>query len=404
MSSSNLPQFNDTAQAFQHLTDAELRRAVALFSLIGKPWLVNAGSALAHLALALRVPLAWAVKPTVYAHFCGGESIEDSEDTMAKLAAHSVRTILDYSAEGQTAESDLDATCSEVLATIQAADVDGRQAFAVFKVSGLSSNALLEKVGKAMAGGAALNREDEAAWERVQRRVRTLCEATAAAGGRVMIDAEESWIQGAIDALAEDMMSDYNRDRVVVYNTAQMYRHDRLAYLAAMAARAEEGGYLCGVKLVRGAYMEKERARAAQQGYPSPIQPDKAASDRDFDAAVKWVLERIAQIHLVAGSHNEESNLKLCQWMAEMGLEPGDTRVSFAQLLGMSDPITFNLAAHGYNVAKYVPYGPIREAIPYLIRRAQENTSVAGQTSRELTLLREEQQRRKQMNSRQRGL
>ena len=219
-----------------------------------------------------------------------------------------------------------------------------------------------------------------------------------------MIDAEESWIQGAIDALAEDMMSDYNRERVVVYNTAQMYRHDRLAYLAAMAARAEEGGYLCGVKLVRGAYMEKERARAAQQGYPSPIQPDKAASDRDFDAAVKWVLERIARIHPVAGSHNEKSNLKLCQWMGEMGLEPGDARVSFAQLLGMSDPITFNLAARGYNVAKYVPYGPIREAIPYLIRRAQENTSVAGQTSRELTLLREEQQRRKQMNSRQRGL
>ena len=245
MSSSNLPQFNDTAQAFQHLTDAELRRAVALFSLIGKTWLVNAGSALAHLALALRVPLAWAVKPTVYAHFCGGESIEDSEETMAKLAAHNVRTILDYSAEGQTAESDLDATCSEVLATIHAAAGDARHAFAVFKVSGLSSNALLEKVGKAMAGGTALDREDEAAWERVQRRVRTLCEATAAAGGRVMIDAEESWIQDAIDALAEDMMSDYNRDRVVVYNTVQMYRHDRLAYLEAMAARAEEGGYNC---------------------------------------------------------------------------------------------------------------------------------------------------------------
>ena len=395
MSSSNLPQFNDTAQAFQHLTDAELRRAVALFSLIGKPWLVNAGSALAYLALALRVPLAWAVKPTVYAHFCGGESIEDSEETMAKLAAHNVRTILDDSAEGQTAESDLDATCSEVLATIQAADGDARHAFAVFKVSGLSSNEVLEKVGKAMAGGAALDREDEAAWERVQRRVRTLCEATATAGGRVMIDAEESWIQDAIDGLAEDMMSDYNRDRVVVFNTVQMYRHNRLAYLESMAARADEGGYLCGVKLVRGAYMEKERERAAQQGYPSPIHPDKAASDQDFDAAVKWVLERITRIHLVAGSHNEESNLKLCQWMAEMGLEPGDERVSFAQLLGMSDPITFNLAAHGYHVAKYVPYGPIREAIPYLIRRAQENTSVAGQTSRELTLLREEQQRRK---------
>ena len=394
MSTSNLPRFNDTAQAFQHLSDGELRRAVALFSLIGKPWLVNVGSALANLALALRIPLGWAVRPTVYAHFCGGESIDDSEETMAKLAAHNVRTILDYSAEGQTAEADLDATCSEVLATIQAADGDARHAFAVFKVSGLSSNTLLEKVGKAMAGGVALNRDDEAAWERVQRRVRTLCEATAATGGRILIDAEESWIQDAIDALAADMMSDYNREQVVVYTTAQMYRHDRLAYLQAMAERAEEGGYACGVKLVRGAYMEKERERAEKQGYPSPIQPDKESTDRDFDAAVAWVLERLDQVHLVAGSHNEESNLRLCELMAERGLEPGDARVAFAQLLGMSDPITFNLAAHGYNVAKYVPYGPIREAIPYLIRRAQENTSVAGQTSRELELLRREQARR----------
>ena len=394
MSTSNLPRFNDTAQAFQHLSDGELRRAVALFSLIGKPWLVNVGSAFANVALALRIPLGWAVRPTVYAHFCGGESIDDSEETMAKLAAHNVRTILDYSAEGQTAEADLDATCSEVLATIHAADGDARHAFAVFKVSGLSSNALLEKVGNALAGGAALSRDDEAAWERVQRRVRTLCEATAAAGGRILIDAEESWIQDAIDALAEDMMSDYNREQVVVYTTAQMYRHDRLAYLKDMTERAEEGGYACGVKLVRGAYMEKERERAEKRGYPSPIQPDKASTDRDFDDAVAWVLDRLEQVHLVAGSHNEASNLRLCKLMAERGLAPGDARVAFAQLLGMSDPITFNLAAHGYNVAKYVPYGPIREAIPYLIRRAQENTSVAGQTSRELELLRREQARR----------
>ena len=300
MSQSPLPRFNDTAQAFQHLTNAELRRAVALFSLLGKPWLVNAGSALANIALTLRVPLGWAVKPTVYAHFCGGESIDGSEPTIAKLAAHNVRTILDFSAEGQTAEADLDATCSEVLATIQAADGDARHAFAVFKVSGLSSNALLEKVGEVMAGKGTLSAMEEAAWNRVQRRVRTLCEATAAAGGRVMIDAEESWIQDAIDTLAEDMMSDYNRGRVVVYNTVQMYRHDRLAYLEAMDARAEEGGYLCGVKLVRGAYMEKERARAEERGKPSPIQPDKASSDRDFDTAVRWVLARLEKIHLVA--------------------------------------------------------------------------------------------------------
>ena len=198
-------------------------------------------------------------------------------------------------------------------------------------------------------------------------------------------------------------MSDYNRERVVVYNTVQMYRHDRLAYLKAMVSRAEEAGHRCGVKIVRGAYMEKERERASYLGHPSPIQPDKSSADRDFDLAMHWVLKRIDHVHLVAGSHNEESNLKLCELMAKTGLESGDERVTFAQLLGMSDPITFNLSANGYNVAKYVPYGPIREAIPYLIRRAQENTSVAGQTSRELTLLREEQQRRRQ-SSNQRGV
>ncbi|HAT47716.1 MAG TPA: proline dehydrogenase [Flavobacteriales bacterium] len=394
ISQSNLPKFNDSAQAFQHLTDAELHRAIVLFSLIGKSWVVSVGSALARIALALRIPMSWAIRPTVYAHFCGGESIADSEETIDKLSAHNVRTILDYSAEGQTDESDLDATCSEVLATIQAAQGDARYAFAVFKVSGLSSNALLEKVSTSLAGGKSLSQSEQIAWERVQKRVRTLCEATAQAGGRVMIDAEESWIQDAIDELAEDMMSDYNRGRVVVYNTVQLYRHDRLVYLENMASRAEEGGYMCGVKLVRGAYMEKERQRASNLGYPSPIQPDKASSDRDFDAALRWVLHRIEKLHLVAGSHNEDSNLKLCKWMAEAGLQPSDERVSFAQLLGMSDPVTFNLAAHGYNVAKYVPYGPIREAIPYLIRRAQENTSVSGQMSRELELLRREQTRR----------
>ena len=395
MTQSNLPQFSNTNQAFQHLTNGELSRAIALFSLLGKPWLVSTGSALAKVALALRIPVGWAVRPTVYAQFCGGESIDDSQGTIAKLAEHGVRTILDYSAEGQTDESDLDQTCSEVLATIQAADGDARHAFAVFKVSGLSSNALLEKVGRSLRGKVQLKVEEQEAWARVQARVRTLCEATHQAGGRIMVDAEESWIQDAIDAIAEDMMSDYNRDKVVVFNTVQMYRHDRLAYLKAMAARADEGGYLTGVKLVRGAYMEKERSRAEERGYPSPIQPDKASSDRDFDAAVNWVLDHLDQMHLVAGSHNEASNLRLCEGMQARGIEAQDSRVSFAQLLGMSDPITFNLAAHGYNVAKYVPYGPIREAIPYLIRRAQENTSVAGQTLRELELLKQEHLRRR---------
>jgi proline dehydrogenase len=223
----------------------------------------------------------------------------------------------------------------------------------------------------------------------------SICAATAEAGGRVLIDAEESWIQDNIDELAEDMMSDFNRETAVVFTTAQLYRHDRLAYVKELTRKANEAGFIAGVKLVRGAYMEKERERAEERGYNSPIHTDKKSTDLDFDHAVKFCLENLERVHLFCGSHNEESNMKLCEAMAEMGIANNDKRITFSQLLGMSDSITFNLADHGYNVAKYVPYGPIREAMPYLIRRAKENTSVAGQTSRELTLIREEIARRK---------
>jgi proline dehydrogenase len=212
----------------------------------------------------------------------------------------------------------------------------------------------------------------------------------AETGGRVFIDAEETWLQPAIDQLALDEMRRHNGSRTVVFNTVQLYRHDRLAYLQGLTEVAEREGWHLGVKLVRGAYMEKERERAALHGQPSPIQPDKASTDRDFDAALKWCVDHIDQMAVCNGSHNVASNALLCRLMEEKGLGVGDERVWFAQLLGMSDPISFNLAAHGFNVAKYVPYGPIREAVPYLIRRAEENTSVAGQTSRELQLLRQE--------------
>jgi proline dehydrogenase len=239
-----------------------------------------------------------------------------------------------------------------------------------------------------------LSAGDQAAWERVEGRVTALCRAAAEAGKRIMIDAEESWIQPAIDRLAEGAMAEFNRERPVVFTTVQMYRHDRLAYLEALGARADAAGFQVGVKLVRGAYMEKERARAAAQGYPDPIQPDKAATDRDYDAALQWCIGRIDRTAVVAGSHNEASNALLCSLMADAGLAPSDPRVAFAQLLGMSDTISFNLAADGFQVAKYVPYGPLLEAIPYLLRRAEENTSVAGQSSRELHLLRLEHRRR----------
>jgi proline dehydrogenase len=272
---------------------------------------------------------------------------------------------------------------------VTAAKNDPRHAFAVFKPSGLSSNSLLMKNKKDFSAN------DCEAWARVERRVRSICSATAEAGGRVLIDAEESWIQDNIDELAEDMMSDFNRETAVVFTTAQLYRHDRLDYIKKLAVRSKEAGFIAGVKLVRGAYMEKERERAKENEYHSPIQPDKKSTDRDFDAAINFCLDNLDKVHLFCGSHNEESNMNLCIQMAEKGLSNDDKRITFSQLLGMSDPITFNLAAYGYNVAKYVPYGPIREAMPYLIRRAKENTSVAGQTSRELTLIRAEIARRK---------
>lgn len=383
-----LPNFDDTELAFRHLSDSDLRRGRMLFELLSRPRLVAIGSFFARLALFLRIPIAWAIRPTVYAQFCGGENIEDSEDTIQMLADNGVRTILDYSAEGVTSEEDLDKTCSKILATVAAASDDFRHAFAVFKPSGLSLLVLLSKSPENFTIS------EEEGWEKVLRRIRSICMATANANGRVLIDAEESWLQVNIDEIAEDMMLDFNRETAVVFTTVQLYRHDRLSYLKDLCDRAREGGFKVGVKLVRGAYMEKERARAESQGYTSPIQPDKAATDRDYDAAMEFCLDNLDTIHIFAGTHNSDSTYLLCKMMKERGIENNDPRISFSQLLGMSDQITFNLAAHGYNIAKYVPYGPIRESMPYLIRRAKENTSVAGQTTRELSLIRQEVTRR----------
>ncbi|MBM71298.1 MAG: proline dehydrogenase [Crocinitomicaceae bacterium] len=391
MSLKGLPNFDNTELAFRHLSDRDLKRGRVLFELLSRPWLVDVGSLFARLALALRIPIGWAIRPTVYAQFCGGETIEESEETVELLYKNRVRTILDYSAEGVTSEEELDSNCSEILATIDAAREDPRHAFSVFKPSGLSLKGLLSK----STDDFTIKEEEE--WERVLRRIRTICQATSDAGGKVLIDAEESWLQDNIDEIAEDMMSDYNRESVIVYTTVQLYRIDRLKYLKNLCIKARECGFKIGVKLVRGAYMEKERAMAIKNGCPLPIQPNKEATDRDFDNAIRFCLDNLDAIHIFAGTHNAESTLMLCKEMSERGIENDDPRISFSQLLGMSDQISFNLAAHGYNIAKYVPYGPIREAIPYLIRRAKENTSIEGQTSRELSLIDKELKRRKKL-------
>lgn len=383
-------RFEDTAVAFAQRSTGELRQARWMFGLIGAPWLVRLGSRVISGAVALRLPIGWALRP-VFDYFCGGETIVDSRSTAQRLFDGGVRTILDYSAEGQTGEAALDAARDEILATIREAEGDDRFAFAVFKVSALSDNDLLA----ARPQHAAWSPEQHAAWERVEARVSELCSEAARRGVRIMIDAEETWLQDAIDEVAEAQMALHNAEVATVFTTAQLYRHDRLAYVIGLTERAREQGWVAGVKLVRGAYMEKERDVAAAEGRPSPIQPDKAATDRDFDAALDFALDHLDHLNIVCGTHNEASAARLAEGMLAAGLSPDDRRVAFAQLLGMSDNLSFNLAHRGFTAAKYVPYGPLREAIPYLIRRAEENTSVGGQTSRELSLIRAELERRR---------
>jgi proline dehydrogenase len=385
-----LPDLGDTRIAFAHKSDRDLWQAYWLFRIIGNPMVSAAGQWLSQVAIRLHLPVKGLIKATIFKQFCGGEDIAESLRTAQLLAASGVGTILDHSVEGQDDEAGLDHTVTEVLRTIAVARERTDIPFCVFKPSGISRSQLLADV----SAGKALGSTEQAEWGRVQQRMERLCSTAAAAEVRLMVDAEESWLQPAIDALVEAMMARFNRERAVIYNTVQLYRHDRLAFLKESHRRALEGGYHLGVKLVRGAYMEKERERAAAQGYPSPIHADKAAVDRDYDAAVAYCLDHVDRIAFMAGTHNERSSLALAGALVDRGLPVSDQRICFGQLLGMSDNISYNLAAAGYNVAKYVPYGPVREVLPYLIRRAAENTSVKGQTGRELGLIMAERRRR----------
>jgi proline dehydrogenase len=389
-----LPDLSDTAIAFADKSNADLWRATWLFRIIGNPTISGIGQGFTKVALALRLPIKGAIKATIFKQFCGGETIEESLATAARLAKSGIGTILDHSVEGQDDEDALDDTVTEVLRTIAVAKKRKDIPFCVFKPTGISRTELLADIST----GTALNADEEWEWQRVQKRMERLCKAAHDADVPLLVDAEESWLQPAIDALVDAMMAKYNRTRAIVYNTVQLYRHDRLDFLKASHAKALEGGYRIGMKLVRGAYMEKERERAAELGYPSPIHVDKTSVDRDYDTAIVYCLDHLDRIAFMAGTHNEQSSLLLARQMNERGIAHTDDRICFAQLLGMSDNISYNLAAAQYRVAKYVPYGPVREVLPYLIRRAAENTSVKGQTGRELGLLLAERRRRKKAN------
>ncbi|TND07524.1 MAG: proline dehydrogenase [Bacteroidetes bacterium] len=383
--------FDNTEVAFSGKSDKDLKRSYWLFRLIGNPMLVNVGSGMTKFALAIHFPIKGMIKATIFKQFVGGETIEECGKTVEALGKFGIGTILDYSVEGKESENDFEHCKAETIATINRAANDVHIPFCVFKVTGLARFALLEK----LSAGAALTAEEQQEWQRVENRVDEISKTAHDRNKPLFIDAEESWIQQAIDNLADAMMAKYNAPRAIVYNTFQLYRKDRLDFLEKSFEKAQQGNYHLGAKLVRGAYMEKERKRAADMNYPSPIQDTKADTDRDYDLAIRFCVGHNDRIALCAGTHNEASSRLLVQLMQEKNVSAGNPYIYFSQLLGMSDHISFNLSNAGYNVAKYVPYGPVKEVLPYLIRRAQENTSVKGQTGRELSLIIKEKERRR---------
>lgn len=383
--------FSDTRTAFSSRSNARMRKMYWLFALMNQPVLVKMGTGLTGWALKAHLPVKGLIKSTIFEQFCGGENIQECLPVVAAMGKYRVGTILDYSVEGEDNEPTFDATAKEIIATINTAAGNPHIPFSVFKITGVARFALLEK----MQAGQALPPAEQQEAGRALARVDAICQAAHRQRVRLFIDAEETWIQDVIDRWCYDMMARYNREQPIVFNTYQLYRRASLRNLEQALQVAAREGYFFGAKLVRGAYMEKERARASRMGYADPIQPDKAASDRDFNAGVMLCLDNLHFTAFCAGTHNEASCQLLVSEMQRRSIAPGDERIWFSQLYGMSDNLSFNLGAAGYNVAKYLPYGPVEAVMPYLIRRAQENTSVAGQSSREFELIKREIERRK---------
>jgi len=383
--------FNNTEIAFRLKSNSQLQKAYYLFKIMGNPILSKLGARLSEIAYTLHLPINGIIRRTVFEQFCGGESIERCSIKVNELAQSNIKTILDYSVEGKESEKDFNRTTKQTLASLDFAKTNKNIPFAVFKVTGLARLDLLEKINY----GKELTKEEQKEFDRVLHRINKICKKAHQHKIPVMIDAEECWIQDAIDEIVEDMMKAYNKEQAIVYSTLQMYRHDRLDYLKKSHKDSQINGYFLGVKFVRGAYMEKENERAKKMGYATPIQPNKEASNKDFDLALEYACENIHGISICAGTHNEESSQYLIKLMKLHKIDKNDPKVYFAQLLGMSDHISFNLANDGYNTVKYVPYGPVKDVLPYLIRRAEENTSIAGQTGRELNLIMQERKRRK---------
>ncbi|MBC7607196.1 MAG: proline dehydrogenase family protein [Burkholderiales bacterium] len=383
--------FNNTEVAFSLKSDTELDRAYFLFKLIDNQPLVRIGTAVTNFAIKAHLPVEGLIRATVFDHFCGGVNEYDCLSVVDKMYTKGVSAVLDYSVEGKEEETQFDAALEMTLKTIEFAKERDAIPFAVFKPTGFGRFELYEKMGEHQS----LTPAEQAEWGRVIRRFDQVCHEAHKKNVALLIDGEESWMQDAADDLVTDMMRKYNKEKAIVFNTLQMYRWDRMEYLKKLHQTATAEGFYIGMKLVRGAYMEKENVRAEEKGYPSPICTSKEATDKNYDVAVHYMLDHVDQMSIFAGTHNEESSYQLMVLMEQKGIAKKDSRIWFGQLYGMSDNISYNLAADGYNNAKYLPFGPVRDVMPYLIRRAEENTSVAGQTSRELTLLKTERNRRK---------
>lgn len=391
--SSNDLNFRNTEVAYADKSDKDLRMAELLFKTIGSPAIVKLSKWGTKIAQTLRLPLGWILRPTIYHHFVGGESLELSKPTLEKLRKRGVQAVMDYSAEGGDDAATIEKTFQANMEAVRFADNNSSLSHAVFKVSGLCKVSTMEKANDP---NAELTDSERAEIEQLRERFMALCEQAHKQGTKILVDAEHYAYQGLIDRLTEEAMMKYNRERTIVFATLQMYRHDRMDYLQGLDEFCQEHGLHCGIKFVRGSYMEEERARAEQMGYPDPICVDKEATDDNFNAGVKYVVDRIDRMELFCGTHNERSCMLLVEQMKERGLQNNDPRIYISQLYGMGDFISYNLSNAGYNLTKYLPYAPVDKVLPYLIRRAEENTSVAGQTGRELELIRREMKRRKE--------
>ena len=390
----------NTQHAFAYKSNADLRKARFLFSVIQSPLIVSIATNVTPFLMKSGLPINGLIRSTIFKQFVGGETLEDSARVTKQLGSYGVQVILDYGVEAKEGEENFDAVTEKIIEAVEFAATEKNVPFVSVKLTGLASMNLLETLNEAprLRSGIHDSESQTAEWERVRERMYAICDVANEKGIGILIDAEETWIQDPIDRLAIELMGVYNKEKVVVYNTYQLYRHDRLHFLKLSHKLAVEGNFLLGAKLVRGAYMEKERERALAMNYPSPIHDDKNATDADFDAATLYCIQNKENISLIVASHNEHSNLSIVTKMQELGMSNNDTKVHFSQLFGMSDHISFNMALENYNVSKYLPFGPIQDVIPYLMRRAQENSSVNGQTNRELLLIRKELARRKAKN------